>query len=182
MALGDENSIYVSNDWHTGLLPVYLRAFYQDHFKLSHARWYIVHNIATRAGPTPKRSGASVFPSSTLAAASTQDDPMEGPCMNIMKAAINYATKVIAVIGYARELGTDEGGYLAPTVRSDPAKVSGIVNGIALPRLGPLARSLSCSPMDSRPTGSTSRVFGRASSKAALHRDRSACPSATTRA
>ena len=37
--------------------------------------------------------------------------------MNIMKAAINYATKVIAVSpGYAWELGTDEGGWgLAPT-------------------------------------------------------------------
>jgi hypothetical protein len=26
---GDESLLYVANDWHTALLPVYLRAFYQ---------------------------------------------------------------------------------------------------------------------------------------------------------
>ena len=35
---GDESLLYVANDWHTALLPVYLRAFYQDHFKLGRAR------------------------------------------------------------------------------------------------------------------------------------------------
>ena len=52
--------------------------------------------------------------------------------MNVLKAGIEYATKVIAVSpGYAWEIGTDEGGWgLAPTIRNDPVKVSGIVNGI----------------------------------------------------
>ena len=52
--------------------------------------------------------------------------------MNVMKAGIQYATKVIAVSpGYAWEMTTDEGGWgLAPIVRNDPQKVSGIVNGI----------------------------------------------------
>lgn len=60
------------------------------------------------------------------------DDPVGGPCMNVMKAGIEYATKVIAVSpGYAWEIQTDEGGWgLAPTIRNDPGKVSGIVNGI----------------------------------------------------
>ena len=44
---GDESLLYVANDWHTALLPVYLRAFYQDHFKLGFARSIlVVHNIA----------------------------------------------------------------------------------------------------------------------------------------
>ena len=129
---GDENLIYVSNDWHTGLLPVYLRAFYQDHFKLGYARAvHIVHNIAHQGRAHPDEVWRLGLPEQHTGAFYL-DDPMEGPCMNIMKAAINYATKVIAVSpGYAWELGTDEGGWgLAPTVRSDPAKVSGIVNGI----------------------------------------------------
>ena len=42
-----ESLLYVANDWHTALLPVYLRAFYQDHFKLGFARSIlVVHNIA----------------------------------------------------------------------------------------------------------------------------------------
>jgi starch synthase len=52
--------------------------------------------------------------------------------MNVLKAGIEYATKVIAVSpGYAWEIGTDEGGWgLAHTVRGANEKVSGIVNGI----------------------------------------------------
>lgn len=26
---GDESLVYIANDWHTAILPVYLRAFYQ---------------------------------------------------------------------------------------------------------------------------------------------------------
>jgi starch synthase len=85
------------------------------------------------------------------------DDPQEGACMNVLKAGIEYATKVrvdfpnpdtlfahtgltlsfihrkvIAVSpGYAWEIGTDEGGWgLANTIRNAQGKVSGIVNGI----------------------------------------------------
>lgn len=44
---GDESLVYIANDWHTALLPVYLRAFYQEHMKLGFARSVlIVHNIA----------------------------------------------------------------------------------------------------------------------------------------
>ena len=76
---GDENLIYVSNDWHTGLLPVYLKAFYQDHLSsASRARCTSSTTSPTRAGPTPRRSGASVSPTSTPAR-STSTTPRRAP-------------------------------------------------------------------------------------------------------
>ena len=44
---GDENLIFVANDWHSALLPVYLQAFYRDHGRFEYARsCFVVHNMA----------------------------------------------------------------------------------------------------------------------------------------
>ena len=129
---GDESLLYIANDWHTALLPVYLRAFYQEHMKLGYARSVlVVHNIAHQGRASCDEVWRLGLPEHHTGAFYL-DDPMEGACMNVMKAGIEYATKVIAVSpGYAWEMSTDEGGWgLAPTIRNDPNKISGIVNGI----------------------------------------------------
>uniref|UniRef100_A0A7S0SDU2 Starch synthase, chloroplastic/amyloplastic n=1 Tax=Mantoniella antarctica TaxID=81844 RepID=A0A7S0SDU2_9CHLO len=129
---GDESLLYVANDWHTALLPVYLRAFYQEHMQLGYARSVlIVHNIAHQGRSAPDDVRRLGLPDHHTGAFYL-DDPVGGPCMNIMKAGIEYATKVIAVSpSYAWEIQTDEGGWgLAPTLRNDPHKISGIVNGM----------------------------------------------------
>lgn len=44
---GDENLVFMANDWHTSLLPVYLRAYYRDNGKMRGARSVLViHNLA----------------------------------------------------------------------------------------------------------------------------------------
>ena len=44
---GDSDLVYMANDWHTALLPVFLQAFYQDHGKLPYARSvFVIHNMA----------------------------------------------------------------------------------------------------------------------------------------
>jgi starch synthase len=129
---GDESLCYIANDWHVALLPVYLRAFYQEHMKLGFARSIlVVHNIAHQGRSAPDDVWRLGLPEHHTGAFYL-DDPMEGACMNVLKAGIEYATKVVAVSpGYAWEIGTDEGGWgLAPTIRGDQSKVSGIVNGI----------------------------------------------------
>ena len=129
---GTESLVYVANDWHTALLPVYLRAFYQDHFILGFARSVlVVHNISHQGRSHPDDVWRLGLPGEHTGAFFL-DDPLEGHCMNILKAGLEYATKVVAVSpSYAWEIGTDEGGWgLAPTIRNDPGKVSGIVNGI----------------------------------------------------
>jgi glycogen synthase len=44
---GDGNLVFIANDWHTALLPVYLKAYYRDHGLMQYARSVLViHNIA----------------------------------------------------------------------------------------------------------------------------------------
>lgn len=44
---GDGNLAFIANDWHTALLPVYLKAYYRDNGLMKFARSVLViHNIA----------------------------------------------------------------------------------------------------------------------------------------
>lgn len=44
---GDGNLVFVANDWHTALLPVYLKAYYRDNGIMKFTRSILViHNIA----------------------------------------------------------------------------------------------------------------------------------------
>jgi hypothetical protein len=44
---GDGNLVFIANDWHTALLPVYLKAYYRDNGMMQCARSVLViHNIA----------------------------------------------------------------------------------------------------------------------------------------
>lgn len=44
---GDGNLVFIANDWHTALLPVYLKAYYRDNGLMEFTRCILViHNIA----------------------------------------------------------------------------------------------------------------------------------------
>lgn len=44
---GDGNLVFIANDWHTALLPVYLKAYYRDNGIMNYTRSVLViHNIA----------------------------------------------------------------------------------------------------------------------------------------
>ena len=44
---GDGNLVFIANDWHTALLPVYLKAYYRDNGIMQYTRSVLViHNIA----------------------------------------------------------------------------------------------------------------------------------------
>jgi glycogen synthase len=44
---GDGNLVFIANDWHTALLPVYLKAYYRDNGLMNYTRSVLViHNIA----------------------------------------------------------------------------------------------------------------------------------------
>ncbi|KAI3768568.1 hypothetical protein L2E82_19379 [Cichorium intybus] len=44
---GDGNLVFIANDWHTALLPVYLKAYYRDNGLMQYTRSVLViHNIA----------------------------------------------------------------------------------------------------------------------------------------
>ena len=69
------------------------------------------------------------------------DDPVGGEHMNIMKAGIMTASRVIAVSsGYAWEIQTPEGGWgLHHVLQQQNWKLSGIVNGIDYNEWHPLS-------------------------------------------
>jgi starch synthase len=141
---GDESLLYVANDWHVALLPVYLRAFYHEHMKLGFARSaLIVHNIAHQGRTTPDDVWRLGLPDHHTGAFYL-DDPQEGACMNVLKAGIEYATKVIAVSpGYAWENrhGRRRLGFSAHRSRRQREGLRDRQRH-RLPRVGPSARQV----------------------------------------
>lgn len=129
---GDDNLVYIANDWHTALLPVYLQAHYRDHGQMMYARsLLVIHNIAHQGrGPMAELSQMEI--PASYKEMFRLDDPIGGEHMNIMKAGIITAHRVVAVShGYARECQTQEGGWgLDQTLRDSSWKFRGIVNGM----------------------------------------------------
>ncbi|CAK0787417.1 Soluble starch synthase 2-3, chloroplastic/amyloplastic [Coccomyxa viridis] len=129
---GDNNLVFIANDWHTALLPVYLQAHYRDHDQMTFARSVLViHNIAHQGrGPMAELAPMEVPP--RYAELFRLDDPIGGEHMNIFKAGLACATRIVAVShGYAWECQTQEGGWgLDGCLREHSWKLRGIVNGI----------------------------------------------------
>ncbi|KAK3275134.1 hypothetical protein CYMTET_16722 [Cymbomonas tetramitiformis] len=129
---GDNNTVFVANDWQTSLLPVYLNAFYRDHGKMLGARSLLVlHNLAFQGrGPFDEVHNLEIPPH--YLDHFMLDDPIGGECMNMLKAGLLEAHRWVAVSnGYAWEIQTDMGGKgLAPVLQSQQWKMNGVVNGI----------------------------------------------------
>ncbi|XP_066378287.1 soluble starch synthase 2-3, chloroplastic/amyloplastic-like [Miscanthus floridulus] len=129
---GDGNLVFIANDWHTALLPVYLKAYYRDHGLMQYTRSILViHNIAHQG-----RGPVAEFPYMDLPEHYLQHfelyDPVGGEHANIFAAGLKMADRVVTVSrGYLWELKTVEGGWgLHDIIRSNDWKINGIVNGI----------------------------------------------------
>ena len=82
---GDESLLYVANDWHVALLPVYLRAFYHEHMKLGVARSaLIVHNIAHQGRTSPDDVWRLGLPDHHTGSFYL-DDPQEGAVLDVLR-------------------------------------------------------------------------------------------------
>ncbi|XP_062200647.1 soluble starch synthase 2-1, chloroplastic/amyloplastic-like [Phragmites australis] len=129
---GDGNLVFIANDWHTALLPVYLKAYYRDHGFMTYARSVLViHNIAHQGrGPTDDFSYLDL-PSHYMDHFKLYD-PFGGDHLNIFAAGIKAADRLLTVShGYAWELKTPEGGWGLHSIINDSNwKFQGIVNGI----------------------------------------------------
>ncbi|CAN6173129.1 unnamed protein product [Urochloa humidicola] len=129
---GDGNLVFIANDWHTALLPVYLKAYYRDNGQMQYTRSVLViHNIAHQG-----RGPVAEYPYMDLPEHYLQHfelyDPVGGEHANIFAAGLKMADRVVTVSrGYMWELKTVEGGWgLHDIIRSNDWKISGIVNGI----------------------------------------------------
>jgi starch synthase len=129
---GDANTVFVANDWHTALLPTYLQAHYRDHGQMTYARAvFVIHNMAHQGRGPFVESAALELPDHYREQLRLYD-PIGGEHMNVMKAGLQNAQRLIAVSGgYAWECQTPEGGWgLDAVVRDGAWKLRGIVNGI----------------------------------------------------
>uniref|UniRef100_A0A0D6R467 starch synthase n=1 Tax=Araucaria cunninghamii TaxID=56994 RepID=A0A0D6R467_ARACU len=129
---GDGNLVFIANDWHTALLPVYLRAYYRDNGLMQYTRSVlVVHNIAHQGrGPVDDYKFLDL-PEHYLEKFRLYD-PVGGEHLNIFMAGLKTAHQIVAVShGYAWECQTSEGGWgLHEVIKENAWKLRGIVNGI----------------------------------------------------
>ncbi|KAH1128994.1 hypothetical protein J1N35_000372 [Gossypium stocksii] len=129
---GDGNLVFIANDWHTALLPVYLKANYRDNGLMSFTRSILViHNIAHQ-GRGPMEDFCSVGLPDHYKDLFKLYDPVGGEHFNIFAAGLKTADRVVTVShGYAWEIRTLEGGWgLHGIINECDWKLQGIVNGI----------------------------------------------------
>ncbi|KAL9157742.1 hypothetical protein ABFS82_08G023900 [Erythranthe guttata] len=129
---GDGNLAFIANDWHTALLPVYLKAYYRDHGLMKYTRSVLViHNIAHQ-GRGPVNDFAYVDLPPHYLDIFKLYDPLGGDHFNIFAAGLKAADRVVTVShGYSWELKTPEGGWgLNGIINDNDWKLRGIVNGI----------------------------------------------------
>ncbi|XP_019428424.1 PREDICTED: granule-bound starch synthase 2, chloroplastic/amyloplastic-like isoform X2 [Lupinus angustifolius] len=129
---GDGNLVFIANDWHTALLPVYLKAYYHEHGLMKYTRSVLViHNIAHQG-----RGSVDDFKYLDLPEHYKDIfklyDPVGGDHLNIFAAGIKTADRIVTVShGYAWELKTSEGGWgLHGIINDNDWKLRGIVNGV----------------------------------------------------
>lgn len=119
-----------SNDWHTAMIPLYIKANYKfDEFWSKTKNVFEIHNLAYQG----------VWFEDILDFANMRKDIVynEWGCehygrVNWMKGALNYSDKIIAVSPkYAQEILTGEFGEgMDYTLRGHTDKLVGILNGI----------------------------------------------------
>ncbi|KAG9451318.1 hypothetical protein H6P81_011283 [Aristolochia fimbriata] len=129
---GDGNLVFIANDWHTALLPVYLKAYYRDNGLMKYTRSVLViHNIAHQ-GRGPVDDFHYVDLPEFYKDLFTLYDPVGGHHFNIFAAGLKAADRIVSVShGYAWEIKTLEGGWgLHHIINENDWKLQGIVNGI----------------------------------------------------
>jgi len=129
---GEDNLMFMANDWHTALLPVYLQAHYRDWGQFTYARCvFIIHNMAHQGrGPFDETSNLEL--NDHYKEMFRLYDPLGGEHMNVMKVGLQTAHQLVAVSrGYAWECLTPEGGWGLHQIMQDAEwKLKGIVNGM----------------------------------------------------
>ncbi|ESW23227.1 hypothetical protein PHAVU_004G029100 [Phaseolus vulgaris] len=129
---GDGNLAFIANDWHTALLPVYLKAYFRDNGLMKYTRSILViHNIAHQGRGPLDEFRYMDLPQHYIDLFQLYD-PVGGEHLNILAAGLKAADRIVTVShGYAWEIKTSEGGWgLHGIINENDWKLRGIVNGI----------------------------------------------------
>eukprot|EP00249_Psilotum_nudum_P024018 c29061_g1_i2 orf=359-2782(-) len=132
VSYGDNNLVFIANDWHTSLLPVYLKAYYRDHGVMQYTRCILViHNIAHQGRGPLSDFNFLGLPDHYLDKFKL-NDYIGGQHFNAFMGGIIAAHRIVAVSdSYSRECQMQEGGWgLDRVIRENSWKLRGIPNGI----------------------------------------------------
>jgi starch synthase len=153
------------NDWHTGIIPDWLRTLYKaDPRYAGIATVYTIHNLAYQGSFPASHLALTGLADQGLIAAEKQYFPGE---INLMARGL-AATDVINTVSgqYAREILTPEyGEKLDPLLRARQDHLFGIVNGIDVDLIDPQTDPDLPHHFDA------DHLAGRAANKAALQRE-----------
>ncbi|XP_061342573.1 granule-bound starch synthase 1, chloroplastic/amyloplastic-like [Gastrolobium bilobum] len=131
-----EDVIFIANDWHTALLPCYLKSMYKSRGIYKSAKVaFCIHNIAYQGRHTFSDFSLLNLPSEFKSSFDFFDGhvkPVKGRKINWMKAGILESDRVFTVSPYyAKELvsGEERGVELDNIIRA-AGGITGIVNGM----------------------------------------------------
>ncbi|PKI64385.1 hypothetical protein CRG98_015245 [Punica granatum] len=137
-----EDVLFIANDWHTALLPCYLKTMYQSRGIYRHAKVvFCIHNIAYQGRFAFSDFSLLNLPDSFRGSFDFIDGynkPVKGRKINWMKAAILEAHRILTVSPfYARELlsGIAKGVELDNILRK--TGITGIINGMDVQEWNP---------------------------------------------
>lgn len=138
-----EDVVFVANDWHTALIPCYLKALYKPKGIYKSAKVvFCIHNIAYQGRQAFSDFSLLNLPDEFKSSFDFIDGyvkPVKGRKINWMKAGILESDKVLTVSPYyAQELvsGVDKGVELDNILRK--TGIQGIVNGMDVQEWNPL--------------------------------------------
>lgn len=144
---GFRPDVFHAHDWQTGLLPVYLKAFYPDDPTLYRVPTvFTVHNLAYQGRFRAETLGTLGLPDSLAS-----EDALEwGGDISYMKGGLLFSEVVTTVSPtYAREIQTAEFGQgLENVVRSRADDLVGILNGVDYEEWDPRRDPYIAAPFD----------------------------------
>ncbi|RDY12543.1 hypothetical protein CR513_02645, partial [Mucuna pruriens] len=137
-----EDVVFIANDWHTALLPCYLKSMYQTKGIYKNAKVaFCIHNIAYQGRHGFVDFSRLNLPNEFRSSFDFNDGhakPVRGRKINWMKAAILESDRVFTVSPYyAKELvsGEERGVELDDIIRS--RGITGILNGMDIREWSP---------------------------------------------
>ncbi|KAH7522908.1 hypothetical protein ACOSP7_000735 [Xanthoceras sorbifolium] len=138
-----EDIVFIANDWHTALLPCYLKTMYKPKGMYKSAKVaFCIHNIAYQGRFAFADFALLNLPDefkSSFDFIDGYDKPVKGRKINWMKAGILESDRIFTVSPYyAEELvsGVDKGVELDSILRK--TGITGIVNGMDVQEWNPL--------------------------------------------
>ncbi|GLC42205.1 hypothetical protein PLESTB_000642100 [Pleodorina starrii] len=136
-----EDVVFVANDWHASLVPVYLAAKYRPHGVYRNARCIMaIHNLRHQGVFSPGSFASLDLPGHWYGCLEWQYPPHqrqgswaeEGRSVNHLKAGLTTSDRIVTVsAGYAEEIQTYLGGWgMEGIIASRSPVLNGVVNGI----------------------------------------------------